>query len=106
MDALRKKLNQLKQILTECGESDLIHRVLPPIDSSDMEIQTFLISNELWGGAGSIADQAGIEGGREQRRSIEKALIELGKAQIQAGLTNTRTQLWVEAFSQRQDQDI
>jgi hypothetical protein len=38
-------------------------------------MESFLISNQLWGGAGSIADQAGIAvSRREGRELIEKSI--------------------------------
>jgi hypothetical protein len=48
----------------------------------------FLSSNELWGGAGSIADQAGLDHGRAGRRLIEAVLIQLGETQLARGIAN------------------
>jgi hypothetical protein len=67
---------------------------------SGQERVQFLVSNELWGGAGSIADQAGIDAGRSMRREVESALIDLGEEQIRRGVVNPRTATWVEAFKQ------
>jgi hypothetical protein len=57
----------------------------------------FLISNDLWGGSGSIADQAGV--GSAQRARIEQALAALGCAQLRVGVANERTRMWVSALS-------
>lgn len=62
-------------------------------------LQAFLTSNSLWGGSGSIADQAGIDGGREKRRKIESMLIDLGNFQINEGILNQRTKMWTEVFT-------
>ncbi|MDB5335273.1 MAG: hypothetical protein JWN70_892 [Planctomycetaceae bacterium] len=72
---------------------------MPPY-LTDQELNDFLVSNDLWGGAGSIADEACVSGPRSTRRKIEGALIELGNAQIQSGLVNVRTESWVQAFEQ------
>ena len=69
---------------------------------SEDDLDAFLISNELWGGAGSIADQAGVAQGRRHRRSIEAALIGLGEKQIKEGTVNVRTEMWVGRFRQWQ----
>lgn len=53
-------------------------------------LEAFLRSNELWGGSGSIADQAGT--------AVQEALIGLGQLQMRKGITNARTEMWVEAF--------
>jgi hypothetical protein len=72
------------------------------ISSPENELDAFLRSNELWGGAGSIADQAGIGKGTrtEDRRKIEHALVQLGKEQIRGGKVNPRTAMWVGAFEE------
>jgi hypothetical protein len=59
----------------------------------------FLTSDALWGGSGSIADQAGLAlGRRDGRRRIEQALIALGEEQIRTGHVNIRTASWVGTF--------
>jgi len=69
-------------------------------------LEAFLKSNSLWGGAGSVADQAGIDGGREKRREIEAMLVHLGNFQIQEGILNQRTQMWTEVFSEWQEKNV
>ena len=69
---------------------------------SDEQLVAYLKSNELWGGSGSIADQAGLSAKTEHtRRSIEKRLVELGDMQVAAGILNPRTSMWAEAFRAR-----
>ena len=65
----------------------------------DEALWNFLVSNELWGGAGSVADQA-VLASPEGRRDLEALLIRLGREQIAAGRSNTRTAMWVTAFEQ------
>lgn len=97
---MRERLELLSVVLRECGEVNLAAEVEGAISGSDHDVDAFLTSNELWGGAGSIADQAGLGRGsrREGRRRIEHALVQLGTAQIRAGKVNPRTAMWVSVF--------
>ena len=75
--------------------------------TTDEGLERFLLSNELWGGSGSIADQAGITTGRTaQRREIEMALADLGTEQIRLGKANRRTAMWTRTFQQWKRSDI
>jgi len=67
------------------------------LSGSAQILEEFLRSNELWGGAGSIADQT-FEGRSKQRKELEKLLIQLGRLQLRDGNVNVRTRTWVEAF--------
>ena len=102
---LRQHLEQLKTVLQRVGDDHwgLIDRAL---GGSEENLRAFLISNELWGGAGSIADQAGYEQGREVKRLIEAAMINLGEWQIEAGIANARTGMWVDVFHEWQRNGI
>ncbi len=97
---MRERLQLLSKALQECGALTLAAEVEEAIVGSEHELDAFLTSNELWGGSGSIADQAGIGNGprTEAARKIEHALIELGKGQIKIGKVNPRTAMWVTAF--------
>jgi hypothetical protein len=57
----------------------------------------YLTSNELWGAAGWVADQAVLEF-PDARRQLETLLIRLGREQMSLGRTNVRTAMWVSAF--------
>ena len=73
------------------------------------ELDVFLTSNELWGGAGSIADQAGTTRAGERtegRREIESILIQPGNKQIATGNVNPRTAMWVDAFTKWKKEGI
>ena len=68
-------------------------------------LTAFLVSNTLWGGAGSIADQA-FGSSRETRRPLEQLMAELGREQIRLGYTNPRTATWTSVFDQWHAQNI
>jgi hypothetical protein len=57
----------------------------------------FLVSNDLWGGAGSVADQALLEL-PEERRLLDELMVRLGREQMRLGKVNIRTEMWVSAF--------
>ena len=56
---MREQLCTLMEVLRQTGDSALAERVGVALAGSDADVEAFLVSNELWGGAGSIADQAG-----------------------------------------------
>lgn len=97
---MKEHLELLSKTLRECGQPLLAARIEEIISGADDGLDVFLRSNELWGGAGSVADQAGIETGprAECGRKIEFALVQLGKEQLRAGIVNPRTEMWVSAF--------
>jgi hypothetical protein len=77
------------------------------LSSPDELLVAFLTSNELWGGSGSIADQAGLTLGRRGgRRKVEQALIELGGEQIRVGHVNIRTASWVGTFKEWRERGL
>ena len=96
---LRAHLLDLAAALDAGGETARAQRARSAADGTEPELLTFLTSNELWGGAGSIADQAGGGGDRSpQRKAIEAVLVALGKEQIRVGTVNSRIEMWVSAF--------
>lgn len=103
---MREHLEELARALSNQGENGLALTVRSVAAGDDEKLDAFLVSNELWGGAGSIADQAGMSRARESRRPIEGALIRLGLAQVQAGRVNPRTSMWIEAFRKRQQDGV
>jgi hypothetical protein len=100
---LRELLNRLADALGQCGDDDYVAVVTNALSSPDEALVAFLTSNELWGGSGSIADQAGLAlGRRDGRRRIEQALIALGEEQIRTGHVSIRTASWVGTFKEWQ----
>ena len=99
-------LSKLHVALLEAGDERSAGMVHTAISGTAAQCDTFLRSNELWGGAGSIADQGAINQERALRRKVEAALVDLGEEQMRLGLVNPRTETWVRAFSQWQRQRI
>jgi hypothetical protein len=97
--SLRDRLRGLGEALEQNGEPIFAESVNRVLSGTDGNLDAFVTSNDLWGGAGSIADQAGLAS-QQGRREIESALIQLGEEQIRVGKTNPRTSMWVEAFKQ------
>ncbi|MFH1998075.1 MAG: hypothetical protein ABIK28_00275 [Planctomycetota bacterium] len=95
---MRQKLENVEKILAEHGESGFSQVIRQALNGSDQDLQEFLVSNELWGGPGSVADQAGVSLGRDVRRQIEMTLVELGLEQMRKSVVNDRTKTWVNAF--------
>ena len=97
--SLRELLTRLAEALGQCGDDDYVAIVLDALSGPDESMVAFLTSDALWGGSGSIADQAGLAlGRRDGRRRIEQALIALGAEQIRVGHVNIRTASWVGTF--------
>ena len=103
MDA---ELNNLKAALDAADEFQYASMIQVAL-SNEAEKESILTSNDLWGGAGSVADQAGLQSpNKEARARIEKALIQLGRQQLEIGVINQRTEFWVSAFEQIHAQSI
>jgi hypothetical protein len=99
---MREYLKELARVLSDQGEDALALVVRSVVSGDDPKLNEFLVSNELWGGPGSIADQAGMARGRESRRAIEEVLIRLGQEQMRAGRVNSRTSMWTQVFTKWQ----
>ena len=94
---LRTRLLELQAALASGPDHFGSNDVRRALREGSEGLRGFLVSNALWGGSGSIADQAGV--GSAARGRIERALVALGTAQLHAGVTNERTQMWVSAFT-------
>lgn len=99
-NSFRPLLAELAKLLSDGGEYRHAELVRTALSGSDTDLESFLGSNAVWGGAGSLADQAGLRSGSrtDQRRAIEKILAQIGETQIEKGNANTRTPMWVKAF--------
>ena len=71
MKKIRNKLNELVVLLRNGNEPYYAAQIEDALSGTEEDLKAYLVSNELWGGAGSIADQALIEN-RESRQNIEK----------------------------------
>lgn len=100
LELLRTHLDALASALLSGERLDVIyaHRIQKVLLSTDACVEEFLKSNELWGGSGSIADQAFIDAEVAARRTVTQAFAALGRAQLSLGIVNVRTQMWTEAF--------
>jgi hypothetical protein len=103
-DRLRDYLRRLSAVLDKQGEPNA--ELAAALSAAEDELDVFLTSNELWGGAGSIADQAGGSNRTAASREVEAILIELGNEQIRLGLINPRTAAWVKAFTEWRQRGI
>lgn len=100
------EVESLRNVLLATGEHDFAAAIAKALAGSAESLQAFLVSDDLWGGAGSIADQAGSASGRELRRGIEAALVRLGRRQIREGVINARTEMWTKTFEHWSDKGI
>jgi hypothetical protein len=94
------RLIELSEAGREAKAADLIRAALY---GSSEDFYRFLSSHELWGGSGSIADQALIEV-PSLRGQLEEGLIELGRLQLAVRRVNPRTEGWVRAFERWEQQ--
>jgi len=105
--AVREHLKGIARLLRRNGEPVLALPLETATAGSDKVLNAFLVSDDLWGGAGSLADSALVQNGRrEGRRRIEELLIALGEEQMRRGLTNVRTASWVAAFTKWRDAGV
>ncbi len=98
---IKHKLIELGNLLKSGGETLYASNLKNSLNDSNDKMWNYLTSNELWGGSGSIADQALIESS-DLRKQLQHLLIELGNLQIKENRANIRTQMWVSAFSERE----
>ncbi len=71
-----------------------LERLDRAIAADDDTLSEYLRSNSLWGGAGSIADQALMGRPQECRHGFYKLMVELGSLQVEQEIVNPRTE-WV-----------
>ena len=96
---VRKTLQQISGLLEKHNQGS--NHLAIALAGDDVALWDFLVSNELWGGAGSIADQGLIDRDGEDlnaRAKLERLMIRLGREQMRRGKVNVRTSMWVEAF--------
>jgi hypothetical protein len=92
---VRETLQEIATLLERHNQST--NALAIALLGEESRLWDFLISNELWGGAGSIADQ-GVFGIPEARFTLETLLIQLGREQMRLGRVNARTATWVSVF--------
>ena len=98
MTDFRDKLSELMRLLRETGDDQSANQVEEALSGSDESLRAYLVSKELWGGAGSIADQGGLNGSDEFMSQIKALMIHIGRMQMSMNMINVRTEMWVDAF--------
>src|ERR1043166_5233323 len=78
---LRTVLAEIVTLLESGREYQAAARIHTALSGPAEELTRVLISNDLWGGAGSVADQSLIED-PSRRNVLEDLLIRLGTLQI------------------------
>jgi hypothetical protein len=104
-DEVRATLTEIASLLEAGDEEMYALLVWNALSGSAQDLENFLISNELWGGSGSIADRPFVDRS-PQRKELEKLLIRLGRIQLRSGKTNIRTQSWVTACEKWHERGI
>jgi hypothetical protein len=89
-DEVEAILAEVANLLEAGHEYSSALRVRDALSGSAQALEEFLKSNELWGGAGSIADQP-FAGRSGQRQELERLLIQLGRIQLTNGNANIRS---------------
>jgi hypothetical protein len=92
----RTTLSHLADLL-EAGHQPWVPEVRRVLMGPAEAIERFLISNDLWGGSGSIADSA-FASDPTRPKKFYQLMVQLGRLQIEARKTNPRTEIWVTAF--------
>lgn len=100
---ISETLEELSQLLEKHNASS--NQLAIALLGDENKLWDYLLSNELWGGAGSVADQALLEL-PEARKQLEELMIRLGREQISLGRVNVRTEMWVSAFEKWRDLKI
>jgi len=93
----RRIIAEIAELLEAGRETEKARITRSALAGREEQFERFLVSNELWGGAGSIADESLIAD-NIQRRVLEDLLIQIGRIQCETNRLNPRTEMWVAAF--------
>jgi hypothetical protein len=102
---IRRWLLDLADTLDSGDEESQAVIVRKALRGPQDKFEEFLVSNTLWGGSGSIADQACIAD-QVRRTRVEDLLVSVGIWQIEAGRINPRTKMWIGAFQHRAESGV
>ena len=97
MTEIRALLEDLIKMFTDCKATFRAQQIETAILKDDSGLREFLVSNDMWGGSGSIADDR-VADDAKLRRKIENLMIQIGSIQMRYGFVNVRTEMWVTAF--------
>lgn len=103
---VRAALSEIAELLEKHQEHHYASAIRDALDGPEMTLEAFLASNELWGGARSIADNSLIPRYGDHsldgpRATLEDLLVNLGRLQLAMEKTNARTEMWVTAFEKK-----
>jgi len=100
---VREILAEMSELLERHNASS--NALFAALHGDDEKLWRYLVSNDLWGGAGSVADQALLET-PEERKMLDNLMIRLGREQMKIGKVNVRTEMWVSAFEKWQAEKL
>ena len=100
---VRDTLQEISALLERHNDSS--NALAIALLGDEKKMWDYLVSNELWGGAGSVADQGVLEF-PDARRQLKALLIRLGREQMRLERVNVRTEMWVTAFENWQAEGI
>ena len=66
-------------------------------------VQSMVSDLRLWGGMGSVADEAGVGLRSDQQRRVQELLIRLYELLERRGVTDPRGASWVQTFREWRD---
>lgn len=104
MQNIRDALYSLHKLLLSENDIYSAQKTEEALTGSEDDLKAYIISNDLWGGAGSIADQALLKE-QQSRQKFETIMAELGQLQIRQGIINERTEMWTKAFNKWKNDD-
>lgn len=102
MNTIRDEMADLMGVLRKSGDDHSANEIEDALAGSEEDFWAFLVSNEVWGGSGFIADQGGVNGSGGLRKEITAIMVRIGRMQMSENMVNPRTEMWVDAFEQWQ----
>ena len=97
MKELKNTIRKIIALLEEGGDFVYVDALQNILNESEESIWQYLESNEVWGSAGSLADQ-GLFENKELRPKLEDLIVELGEFQQKEGRVNSRTESTIQVF--------
>ena len=100
---VREILKEISELLERHNLSSNL--LFSAVNGDEEQLWHYLISNDLWGGAGSVADQA-LLSFPEERKKLDILMIRLGHVQMKIGRVNSRTEMWTSVFEKWQAEKL
>jgi hypothetical protein len=108
-------LRTVKALLRKHGSSNdsaWLGHLITVAEADPAEFWRQFNCNEIWGGAGSIADQFLVQGlgdsmeRRKDRKNFYRAMARLADEMAAAGIANDRAQRWAQAFTEWSNNEL